>query len=70
MAEEMEWQLNRMLPDGWQQCNLLTQLGMMHYLIEVGNAEEKLVDTGDQMEYDGKLGIKAKYLKGLEILKE
>ena len=36
--------------------------------IEVGNAEEKPVDMGDQLEYDGRLEIKAKDLKGLETL--
>ena len=66
----MEWQLNIMLPEGWQQLNLLTQLGMRYYLIEVGNAEEKPADTVDQLEYDGRLAIKAKDLKGLETLKE
>ena len=43
---------------------------MRYYLIEVGNAEEKLVDTGDQMEYDGRLAIKANDFKGLETLEE
>ena len=41
---------------------------MRYYFIEVGNAEEKPVDMGDQLEYDGRLAIKAKYLKGLETL--
>ena len=43
---------------------------MRYYLIEAGNAEEKPVDTGDQLEYDGRLAIKAKDLKVLETLKE
>ena len=43
---------------------------MRYYLIEVGNSEEKPVDTGDQLEYDGRLAIKAKDLKVLETLKE
>ena len=41
---------------------------MRYYFIEVGNAEEKPVDMGDQLEYDGRLEIKAKDLKGLETL--